>query len=410
MTKAKAPFDLTRSVLFFFFAPFIVFATVGPGDFSFGLEDGIYRITLLLYFGAVCAAGLVLAQQHPEVRLSGMAKFLALFIVVMVLLQLFAWVMHPRPDYKVVEMLQIVIQFVPLVLAIDVIARRMTFEEFANATLPTGLALLAYTSVHLAFFPTKVWGRSLFFGLHPNLGGELVFCIICMVAFAPSRMLRYVCYALAFFCLTALQARSAIVATFMVIVATEFTFRRGAMMATLMVALSGLAAACAALLINPDYMQAATDFVMNGLLRSDDPMRGAGTGFAGRAETWEVAARDIREHPLLGAGFYNTSFTMDHTPIHNGFIKLIAEFGPAGALPAIAALAAGFFTLRTNQRLGTIILANAFMFAFGARTFALSAFPLLLWITILPWKTGAAASVVTERQPAARPARQAWQS
>lgn len=386
-------------VLFFFFLPFIVYSLCGPDFYAFGTLDFYYRFVQIGLAGALAVPAYMLARQHG-LRFSSMAMFVSGFLVLSLLVHLMLFTVQHRPNFNF-EVWKLTTQFVFSFLTFDLLARRFSFEALARATIPLAVVLIVIATIHLTFFAIDYWGRSLYFGLHPNLGGELIFGAICMIAFSKFPLLRWACYAMALYCVMELQARSATVAIAFIVAVAEAP-RAGKMIPTfLMVGAAGVATLSFLLLVNPDVAQSVIDFVSHDVLRTNDPYRGAGTGFAGREETFEVAFRDLFARPLTGTGLYNSSVTLAGTPIHNGYLRNLAEFGVLGMLLNLVIFIGALLAFKKDPRLTGVILACAFMFVFGARNFGLSVFPFLMWIAILPW----APREAEQGEPAGRLAR-----
>jgi O-antigen ligase len=88
-----------------------------------------------------------------------------------------------------------------------------------------------------------------------------------------------------------------------------------------------------------------------GILALDDSSRGFSSGFSGRDERWQLAFDTIADNPL-GIGFKRS---IGDESGHNGYLKLLLEFGiPGGGLLicliAYSFIAAGIDALRPGKR------------------------------------------------------------
>lgn len=398
-------------LFFFFFAPFIIFSVCGPEFVAFGIKDPYYRAAQVGMGVLLLITAINLSRNHG-LKLSGMAKFIAIFLAGSVLVQLGHLALNPRPTYNF-DVISTVILFLVTFLSIDIIARRMSFEDFARACAPMAFALLVIAAIHQAFFAIEVWGRDMYFGMQPNLGGEIVFGCVCVLAFARQRLLRFAAYALALFCLLELESRAAILGSAMVIFAAEVPRSMGAVRAGLVVAVVAAAAVSFVMLVNPSFAQNAVMFVMDDVLLMSNPYRGGGSGFAGREETWALAIEEMQRRPLTGSGLMQSGVTLTNTTIHNGFMRNLAEFGVPGMIVNLAIFVGAFAALKQDIRLGAVIFGCAVLYFFAARNFGLNIFPFLMWIAILPWANPLAAAARNPAfapgpRPAAAPAARAF--
>jgi hypothetical protein len=277
-------------------------------------------------------------------------------------------------------------QFALTILALDRVAARSSLADFGRLGGPAAALLLVASTIHLAFFSTKVWGRALFFGMHPNLGGELIFACVAFVAFYPRMAIRLLLYVAAVFCLMTLQSRAALIATVAYAVGIEATRRRPSPLALVLmvvVAVAGL------VFVNVTGASAGLTSLLDTALLLNDPYRGTGTGFVGRGETWAYALDVFKQHPFMGAGLGETHEAENGVQIHSGYLRLLAEFGIGGVLlNALILWRAVQNALAQRWAVVILIACCAFMYAFCARSIASNAFPLLLWVALLPWVVG----------------------
>lgn len=404
MSKALTWDNTPWIVLFFFFLPYMVHCFLGPqGELitMFGLPQFPYRATQILFGVTLLGCAMVLMRKH-HLTLSPQAKIVTVVLLAAYGAQLATLVLRPNPVFSM-EVLQLTIQFLITFIGFDLMARRLSFEDFARAAGPLALIFLLASTIHLQFFATKIWGRSLFWGLHPNYGGELLAGAAMLVAFQKQPAIRWFGYALAVFCLVQVQARASLLAALVVIAGVEAWGQRGVLTRMLAIGAAGLVAVCVLLLVSPSAMSRASDFVANQIFMANNPNRGLGSGFVGRDETWAVAVKDIIASPIAGKGMQQSGQTLLGLPIHNGYLKNLAEFGvPFGLVLNLMLIVGTFWAFRQDRRLGFVMLACHIEYFFAPRNVNLSVFPLMMWIAILPWKAPALAAV--RHKPAPVPA------
>lgn len=375
-------------VIALFFAPYMLYSFMGPkGELivMFGLAQFPYRAAQMLFAIALLGCALVVSFKHRLV-LSGMAKFILAALIGAYLAQMATLVLKPNPQFQI-ETLQLTLQFVIMLIGFDLAARRMSFEEFARTAAPLAFIMIVASVIHLQFFPIKEWGRALYFGLHPNFGGEMMMGAAMLCAFMRRPSLRWIAYALALYALVQVQSRASILAVLLVIFGTEIWGNRGAFTRMLAIGAAGMVGLSLVLLLSPNLMASVSDYVLNDIFFINNPNRGLGSGFVGRDETWAVAFKDMESAPFTGMGIQQSGTTLLGTPIHGGHLKLLAEFGMiiGGALN-VALILGTILAFRVDRRLGFILLGCHVQYFFAARSVNLNIFPLIMWIGILPWK------------------------
>ena len=386
--KVARPSDLAdwgpRALFFVFFFPSVIYIVCGPEFVAFGQADFYYRVFQTLWAAAMLTLAIWMTQRFG-LRLSGVAKFVTLFLMTSAVLQYASQAFQYRPEYKI-ESFQTTLLFLATFLAMDLMARRYTFGRFAEDASWVAAATIVASVIHVMFFAERVWGRALYFGQHPNLGGEIIFGAVALVAFNNRAWLRYVCYLFAFLALLELESRAAVVAVVIMAAVTEIPRRMEVLRIGLAAAFAATTVLCTAMLIVPSLGQRVSDFVVNDVLMVNNPYRGAGTGLVGRADTWVMAYHRVVERPLTGSGLNLSGETILGDPVHNGYIKNLADFGVPGLLLDILLLAAIPMAFRMDPRRGALVLACNVVYFFNARNVNLSIFPIIFWIAILPWQ------------------------
>jgi hypothetical protein len=261
--------------------------------------------------------------------------------------------------------------------------------------------VLVASAIHLAWFETRVWGRALYFGLHPNFGGEIVFAAVGLAAFHSSPAVRFAAYALGLFALFQLQARASILGVAVIMIGAESPLRFQFMRAAIGVGALAAIGLCLATLATPTVSERVVKFVMEDVFFVTDPDRGLMSGFTGRSETWLLAWQELQARPITGAGLNNSGATLTGLYIHGGFFKNMAEFGAPGLLLNGAILLGVAMALLRDYRRGMFLLACAVVYFFASRNINLNIFPLLMWMAILPWAAQLSArSALSPSRPA----------
>ena len=384
-----------RGLFIVFFAPFIDYSLTGAA-----MGDRPYRAVQVLHTVALAFVAILVSRQS-NVRLSGVAKGLSVFLVLSWAITLITSLMQNRPETNAVILTQTTFLFVAILLSFDLLARRYSFEDFAEVAAPLAFVMLAVAAVHLQFSAVRIWGRAMYFNLHPNLGGEMLFGAIALVAMHKNPAFRWAGYALGMFGLLQLQSRAAEIATLFVIAGCEMPrTRRGFEI----VAVGGLAVSalvCIGLLLNNNLASGLFAFIDDTILMKHDPFRGEGTGLVGRADTWIMALEKMTARPFSGTGLNQSGLTVMGNGIHNGFIKNLADFGVPGILIDVLILWGIVAAIRVEWRRGIVVAACAILFFFNARTISMNIFPLLLWLAILPWRAPGLESA-WQRRPSQR--------
>lgn len=386
--KASKPSDLAdwgpRALFVLFFVPSVIYIACGPEFSAFGQADFYYRVFQTLWAAALLTLAIWMTQRFG-LRLSGIAKFVALFLMGSAVVQYASQAFQYRPDYAF-ESFQTTLLFLATFLGFDLIARRYTFGRFAEDASYFAAATLLASIIHVMFFAEKIYGRAFYFGQHPNLGGEIVFGATALVAFNNRAWLRYACYVFSVVTLLELQSRAAVLGVVLMIAVTEIPRRIEMLRVGMAAAFAATALLCTAMLMSPSLGQRVADFVKEDVLMVSNPYRGAGTGLVGRAETWVMAYHRVIERPLTGSGLNLSGKTILGDPVHNGYIKNLADFGVPGILLDFLLLAAIPMAFRVDPRRGALVLACNLVYFFNARNVNLNIFPLILWIAILPWQ------------------------
>jgi len=363
-----------------FFFPYIVFI------FSYG-DYNLYRISHLFYLVLLVCAILLLKKNPGAMSWQAFVITFAIFMSSIAALSLdrfngreFDWILASQSFF-----------FVALLLAIDRI-RHIGIESFLNASRPLAIIFVLVSTTWFLSDPETRHGRYEFFGLHPNLGGELLFASICLIVFSRSRLVRWGFGLIILVMLFLLQSRAAIIASILVLFYAEwfYYFRVHGSIRRLRIKIGVSFLLISMLLffyilLFGHSLDSLKIFALDEVLRTTDPHRGLDTGMFGREERWLLAVRVFLEHPIFGVGINRVRDLTDGVSGHNGFINLLAEVGIL-AIPIFLAMWISIRRFWNSNRLLAVILASSFfVFFFSDRSLNINAFPLIMWILILPW-------------------------
>ncbi|PEQ13717.1 hypothetical protein B2G71_05195 [Novosphingobium sp. PC22D] len=155
-------------------------------------------------------------------------------------------------------------------------------------------------------------------------------------------------------------------------------------------------------------------YVVEDLLRVDDPRRGLGSGLTGRSEAWGQALRLFAENPLTGVGYrtHETYITVA-TSAHEAYLAVLAELGPLALLIYLFLIVGAFVrelirALRSGDRAS--IASAAFMCAFILIGFTenmalATGLPMpfaMMFITAFAWRRGLRATLADNAKASAR--------
>lgn len=156
--------------------------------------------------------------------------------------------------------------------------------------------------------------------IHPNFFGSVMLSAFIFSQFREGAfflLLRIIAFGLAI----AVSTRFALIGSLLAFLVFEITYNPFNLKLPL---LSLLAVACF-LVFNQQIVD---------VLALDDPARGVGSGFTGRDEEWAFALSEIADNPF-GMGFKRPSAVAAG---HNGYLKILLEFGIIGGGLIIAAV------------------------------------------------------------------------
>jgi O-antigen ligase len=156
--------------------------------------------------------------------------------------------------------------------------------------------------------------------IHPNFFGSVMLSAFIFSQFREGAfflLLRIIAFGLAI----AVSTRFALIGSLLAFLVFEITYNPFNLKLLL---LSLLAVACF-LVFNQQIVD---------VLALDDPARGVGSGFTGRDEEWAFALQEIADNPF-GMGFKRPSAVAAG---HNGYLKILLEFGIIGGGLIIAAV------------------------------------------------------------------------
>lgn len=357
------------------------------------ISGGNLSIQLLgqAFLGVLSGAFIAFRHLTGPTRVSIQSKVILSLLWVATIL-IFAKESGNLSELDVSQSLAKLTAFSIIIIAFDLQRNRSYLDCLRNMLLPA-LGIVALFWLSIVSGADTHFGRLLFFGLHPNLGGEvLIVCFIIMVL-VKNMWLRMSFVSAILIALFLLQSRSALVAAIMILFAAEYYLHRSIHIPRaswlfwaaflLFISILGIL-----LLLVTDLGQELFRFFWEDVLLLNDPNRGLGTGLVGRSDSFETFVRIFSESPFLGVGLDQVSWTgttIDKDRIHNGILVLPAEFGVFGIGVLLILAVRLVLDARKDPFLFWVRLSLLFMFFLSARSVNLGIFPLILWVLFLPW-------------------------
>lgn len=251
--------------------------------------------------------------------------------------------------------------------------------------------ILIVSLIHFLFFPDLVYGRHTYFNMHPNLGGEIIFGCLIVLALSRERVIFLILVPICIFMLELLQARAALIASILLALlyiqyhykVLSFNVKR---LQLLFFALIGFAFLLAIL----SYAQSSSpisllEFILNDVLLLNDPHRGVGSGLSGRDHTWTIAIQLYSQSPIFGVGLDGALVNEDGLRVHSGPILLLTEFGLVSVLLFYVLISGAWRTAKSDRIAFAVLISCFIVFLFQARGLNTNIFPLAMWIVCLPW-------------------------
>lgn len=224
---------------------------------------------------------------------------------------------------------------VALLVVIACLSAVWTLPQDALAVALGGISVI-FVTFGLSALAVFGWPHDRVIGtIHPNAFGSVMLAGFVLSQFGGGLMmvgLRAVCLIEA----AAVSSRFAVIGCLVAFLTFELTFRP----LSLRLPLLGLAA-LSCLLLFPH--------ALSELLALDDPTRNLDSGFTGRDDLWGLALKGIAEAPL-GLGFKRPPLDISG---HNGYLRLLLEFGVLGGGLIIASIGCVVATALIETRLTT---------------------------------------------------------
>lgn len=111
-----------------------------------------------------------------------------------------------------------------------------------------------------------------------------------------------------------------------------------------------------------------SNFILNDLMKADDPARGAGSGLTGRASAWAETMTLITNHPWVGVGYrQHEQYLTTEASAHNAYLATLADTGVIGFFGYMLFLVGGLWraVLKALDRpSGAALASAAFLAAF----------------------------------------------
>ena len=265
--------------------------------------------------------------------------------------------------------------------------RSMRFSEIMLLMKPLAKLIIFVTPIYLMIAGEKEFGRYLFFSMHSNVGGEILFASFCCVlAYSNSRDAIFFSFLVIFSCYL-LQSRAAMLAS-LILLSLYFTINlRKTITARLVILVLYMFVLflIASIIFNFGSFQQAVLASINSAFLLDHEYRGFGTGFAGRSDTWYYARTVFLSNPIFGVGLDNTGHTSAGSVIHGAPFIFLAEFGLFSLIIGAVILKSTLHASRSDYYHTAVIMCSLLILFFQARSFGLNFFPMLFWIAVLPW-------------------------
>ncbi len=153
--------------------------------------------------------------------------------------------------------------------------------------------------------------------------------------------------------------------------------------------LLGIATNLLAFVIILDLFPQMRVFVLQDLLKTNDPYRGLGTGFVGRTAAWAEVLEIWMEAPLFGVGFrqHEASLTIASSA-HNAYLTMLIDTGIFGFVVYVAFIGFSFHAAlraidepRTKRVILAIIVSYLVVGLFERRALN-SGNPMSIWFII----------------------------
>lgn len=383
---------IIKAALGFFMVPYLVFSLTW-GDFTLYRASQVFWVLILLIAFFLCSA-----------IVNRTSSFHALVISTILLLSsAVAVIIDISSGYVIdADLLMKTTMLIAIILLIDRF-RGIGFDVFIGYSLPIAIIMVIVTSLHFFLNPEIIYGRYTFFGLHPNLGGELLFCCAVIIAYSTSLPFRLFFWIVILILLSLLQSRAAFLGTLLLMVLAELmriiliTEKSTRQQLIGVVILLPSLAFSALLIFYPSIFSRIGMFIYQDILLMDDLYRGAGTGLVGRGETWLAALSVFADNPFFGVGLDRVTSDEDMA-VHSGYFALLGEFGIM-SLGFFIVLAFGLIeSVKQRSIRLAVILACMAVFSFNARSINLNAFPFILWLACLPWEDRSYATVARKNE------------
>lgn len=205
-------------------------------------------------------------------------------------------------------------------------------------------AYAVMTSVYLLYvntFGSYKWGR-LTGGVAANMWGFIALNVAAGAFCLKSRLLALACWAVVVATLYNAQARGSMLAAAPYAVAGAYYLYVYERRLDASWKAIGVVAMLLAVIV---VLATNIDFLLNNIMRLDDPYRGLASGATKRDEAWVEALGLWAEHPLLGVGYRNHELYMRFTGLnaHNAQISMLADTGILGLILYMGFLVAAFF-------------------------------------------------------------------
>jgi O-antigen ligase len=189
------------------------------------------------------------------------------------------------------------------------------------------------------------WGRWMPYDMQPNWWGMMALALAWCALAQRHLWVRLAGVAVAAYFMYLVQSRGALLALVPAFVLASGLFvpldRKRLLLLGVACVLGVLVVIAGSGLLSVDLGQTSVDFVLNDLLKLNDPYRGLASGASGRVATYVQAWETFQQSPVFGGGFGESEF------VHNGFLLVLAESGLLGLLGMLFLIAKSLWRYRS---------------------------------------------------------------
>lgn len=362
-----------RIILFFFPTPFLIFLITEGNNIAYGAAYALW--IAIANFEILINAR---TNKFPSkiVILLAAALFFNLFIISL----------QERDETVQTTLLLLlkIVMFLNTIYIFDTLRRYGLRSVFGPIT-ASATFMIILSAVNLFAYPQFHFGRHLYFGLHPNLGGEFLIGLLILIWWGGRKYIFLASTAIVLILLVLLQSRSAFL-SLVFFLAVAAIWRIGPKR-SIYIYITLMGAAATLIIFTPlqNFAVNLLDQFLSRVMLVNDLHRGINTGLTGRVETWRWALVLFEQKPFFGFGLDQGPRTLAGIDIHSGPLLLLVEFGAIGILLFLFVFFKSIHHAFTNKLISPAIAACWVLFLLQPRLINLNIFPMIMWLAILPW-------------------------